>query len=237
MNNELIHLEENLKNILPNITETMLSQLHKYYEILVDYSKKMNLTTITTLDGVYIKHFYDSLLLGKSVDLSCVKSLLDVGTGAGFPGLVIKICFPNIKVVLLEPTRKRCDFLNVVISTLGLKDIDVINERAENYIKNQYETFDIVCARAVAGLNILMELCVPFVKKHGNFVALKGSSFAEEIKESNNATKKLLVKLIKTDEYSLINDEGKRAILVYEKLQNTPRTYPRSYAKIKSLPL
>lgn len=230
-------LEELLINTF-NITDlTILNKLNTYYNMLVETSKVMNLTTIIELEESYIKHFYDSLLLSKSIKLSNDLKLADVGTGAGFPGLVIKICYPNLKVTLIEPIGKRCKFLQSVIDELGLKDIEVINERAEDNIKTSRESFDIVTARAVAALNILMEICVPYVKKDGYFVALKGSSYLDEIENSSNAASKLKVKIAKKDIYNLPQNMGERAILLYKKYDYTPNTYPRMYAKIKKNPL
>ena len=230
-------LEELLINTFNIKDLTIINKLNTYYNMLVETSKVMNLTTIIELEESYIKHFYDSLLLSKSIDLSNELELADVGTGAGFPGLVLKICYPNLKVTLIEPIGKRCKFLQSVIDELGLTDIKVINERAEDYIKTSRESFDIVTARAVAALNILMEICVPYVKKEGYFISLKGASYLEEIENSSNAASKLKVKIAKKDIYNLPQNMGERAILTYKKYDYTPNTYPRMYAKIKKNPL
>ena len=230
-------LEELLINTF-NISDlNTLHNLNIYYNMLVETSKVMNLTTIVELEESYIKHFYDSLLLSKSVDLTKDLTLADVGTGAGFPGLVLKICYPNLNVTLIEPIGKRCKFLQNVIDELGLKNIEVINQRAEDYIKIARESFDVVTARAVASLNILMEICVPYVKKEGCFVALKGASYLEETANSANAASKLKVKLVNKNLYNLPLNMGERAILTYKKHDLTPDTYPRMYAKIKKNPL
>ena len=232
-----VELEELLINTF-NISDlNILNNLNTYYNMLVETSKVMNLTTIVELEESYIKHFYDSLLLSKSVDLTTDLTLADVGTGAGFPGLVLKICYPNLKVTLIEPIGKRCKFLQNVIDELGLKNIEVINQRAEDYIKIARESFDIVTARAVASLNILMEICVPYVKKEGCFVALKGASYLEEVANTGNAATKLKVKLVDKNIYNLPLNMGERAILTYKKYDFTPSTYPRMYAKIKKNPL
>ena len=177
--------------------QSVLDSLYIYYEMLYETSKVMNLTTIVELEEAYIKHFYDSLLMSKVVDLTKELKLADIGTGAGFPGLVIKIVYPNLKVTLIEPIGKRCKFLQSVIDRLELKDIYVINERAEDAVKKYRESFDIVTARAVASLNILSEICVPFVKTNGLFIALKGSSYQEEIDNACRAVGKLKLKLTK----------------------------------------
>ena len=230
-------LEELLINTFNISDSNTLYNLNIYYNMLVETSKVMNLTTIVELEESYIKHFYDSLLLSKSVDLTKDLTLADVGTGAGFPGLVLKICYPNLNVTLIEPIGKRCKFLQNVIDELGLKNIEVINQRAEDYIKIARESFDVVTARAVASLNILMEICVPYVKKQGCFVALKGASYLEEIANSTNAASKLKVKLVNKNLYNLPLNMGERAILTYKKHDLTPNTYPRMYAKIKKNPL
>lgn len=216
---------------------SVLKSLYIYYEMLYETSKVMNLTTIVELEEAYIKHFYDSLLLSKVIDLNETITLADVGTGAGFPGLVLKIIYPNLKVTLIEPLTKRCKFLQSVIDKLELKGIVIVNDRAENAIKTMRESFDVVTARAVASLNILSEICVPFVKLNGVFVALKGSSYQEEIDLSNQAVTKLKVKLFKKELLELPLNMGERAILVYKKYEKTPSTYPRLYAKIKKNPL
>ena len=216
---------------------SVIESLYIYYEMLYETSKVMNLTTIVELEDAYIKHFYDSLLLSNVVDLNQSLTFADIGTGAGFPGLVLKIVFPNLKVTLVEPITKRCKFLQSVIDKLNLKDIVVVNDRAENYIKISRETFDVVTARAVASLNILSEICTPFVKINGVFVALKGSSYQEEIDQACQAVGKLKIKLVKKELFNLPLSLGERAILLYKKYDKTPNMYPRLYAKIKKNPL
>ena len=217
--------------------ESTIESLHIYYETLIEAAKVMNLTTIVELEEAYIKHFYDSLLLSKAVDLTSNLSLADIGTGAGFPGLVLKIVYPNLKVTLIEPIAKRCKFLQSVIDKLQLKDIYVINGRAEDVIKEYRESFDIVTARAVAALNILAEICVPFVKLNGVFIALKGSSYQEEIDSAGHAFSKLKAKYTDKFLFELPQNMGERAIIIYKKIDNTPNIYPRIYAKIKKNPL
>lgn len=230
-------LEQLLKEEFKITNDTILNNLYIYYELLVDTSKVMNLTTITDLMGVYIKHFYDSLLLSKVIDLNDNLHLADIGTGAGFPGLVLKIVYPNLKVTLIEPTTKRCNFLQNVINKLQLENVEVVNERAEKLSDSYRESFDIVTARAVSALNILAELCVPFVKKEGLFIPLKGSSYEDEIQNSKTTCTKLKINLVKKTCFNLPFEMGERAILTYKKLENTSKTYPRIYAKIKKNPL
>ena len=217
--------------------QSTLDSLYVYYETLVETSKVMNLTTIVELEEAYIKHFYDSLLLSKTIDLTKNLTLADVGTGAGFPGLVLKIVYPNLHVTLIEPITKRCKFLQSVIDKLQLKDIYVINGRAEDVIKEYREYFDIVTARAVAALNILAEICVPFVKLNGVFIALKGSSYQEEIDTAGLAFSKLKAKYSSKHVFELPKNMGERAIILYKKIDKTPNIYPRIYARIKKNPL
>lgn len=224
--NELIHLDTRQEEAL-----------YMYYQLLVEWSKQMNLTTITDLSGVYIKHFYDSILALNKMVFKGTATLLDVGTGAGFPGIVLKIVYPDLEVTLLEPTTKRCLFLTKVIQTLQLKGIQVVNERAEHYIKLGRESFDFVVARAVAPLNILVELTIPYVKKGGYFLALKGQNYQEELGFAKNAISKLGAKVEKTATFQLPESSGDRTIIHIQKVKSTPVVYPRVYAKIKSHPL
>lgn len=235
MNKE--QLEAVLKNTFNDITNEALDKLYKYYQMLIESSKVMNLTTITELEDVYIKHFYDSLLLSKVVNLNSSLTLADVGTGAGFPGLVLKIAYPNLDITLIEPTTKRCNFLQKVIDTLGLQKIKILNERSENLALNLRNSFDLVTARAVANLNILSEICVPYVKVNGLFIALKGSNYQEEIDRNFRAEQLLKIKIKQIDNFDLPNNAGKRAIISYQKTKETPNLYPRLYAKIKQKPL
>ncbi|MCM1260990.1 MAG: 16S rRNA (guanine(527)-N(7))-methyltransferase RsmG [Prevotella sp.] len=226
MLNELLHLDTRQEEAL-----------YTYYQLLVEWSKQMNLTTITDLSGVYIKHYYDSILTLNKIEVNEKATLLDVGTGAGFPGIVLKIIYPDLKVTLLEPTTKRCLFLAKVIETLQLEGIQVVNERAEHYIKLARESFDFVVARAVAPLNILVELTIPYVKKGGYFLALKGQNYQEELDFAKNAISKLGAKVEKTATFQLPESSGNRTILHIQKIASTPMAYPRAYAKMKSHPL
>ena len=225
-----------IKSVCPNISDKQLDQLYMYYEILKEESSKMNLTSITEIEEVYIKHFYDSILLAKTIEISN-KTLVDVGTGAGFPGLVLKIIEPSLKLTLIEPTTKRCNFLNKVISKLNLDDVVVINDRAEKAIVNFRESFDIATARAVANLQVLLELLVPFVKVGGYVVPMKGSNIQEEIEQAKNAINKLKTKIVEVKQYMLPKDLGERNIVILNKKEKTLDIYPREYAKIKKKPL
>ena len=162
-------------NLGIEITDKKLEQLEKYYELLIEYNKVMNLTGITEKEDVYLKHFYDSLTISKIIDLNKEESLCDLGSGAGFPGIVIKIFYPKLKIVLVDSLNKRINFLNIVIKELGLQSIEAIHTRIEEYAKENKEKFDVVTARAVAPLNILLELGVNLVKVGKHFVAMKGN--------------------------------------------------------------
>lgn len=208
----------------------------KYYDFLIEENNKYNLTSITKEDEVYIKHFYDSIQLEKIASFENKISLCDVGSGAGFPSIPLKILYPNISLTIIEPTLKRCNFLKNLVKILGLKDVTIINDRAES-ITDKRSSFDIVCARAVASLSILMELCTPLVKVNGLFVSMKGSFYQEELKKSDNAMKELNINIEKIFEYELPKDMGLHSILVFKKNGNTKKIYPRHYSTIKNKPL
>ena len=225
-----------LKKINIEISKTQLQQLEEYYELLVEYNEKINLTSITEKDQVYLKHFYDSLTINKIIDLNTVENLCDVGTGAGFPGLVIKILFPKIHVTLVDSLNKRINFLNDVIKKLNLENIETLHSRIEEYGKNTREKYDVVTARAVAPLNILLEYCLPLVKNGKYFIPLK-ANISREILEINNAKKELKCELVDKVEFLLPYEESVRTILKFEKTGKTNKKYPRDYAQIKKKPL
>ena len=226
MNQDNFILE--LKKLNINITELQLKQLERYYELLVEYNKVMNLTGITIKEEVYLKHFYDSLTIAKVIDLNNYETLCDVGTGAGFPGLVLKIIYPNLKVTLLDSLNKRLNFLNVVIKELNLKDIETVHSRAEEYNKK----FDITVARAVAPLNILLEYCIPLTKVNGYFIAMKGKN-----EEATNALKELNSEIIETNSFLLPIEQSNRTIIKIKKIKETNKKFPRKYSEIKKNPL
>lgn len=217
-----------------NLNENQLKQFEDYLLLLQEWSKKMNLTTITEETEAYIKHFYDSLVLGKYLKNDI--HLADVGTGAGFPGLPLKIGNETLKVDLIEPTTKRCNFLSQVVSDLKLENINIINKRSEDLVDYR-EHYDAITSRAVASLNILIELSIPLLKVGGKMYALKGSSFDEEIKTSKNALKELKCKVTNIYEFDLPLNLGHRAIIEIEKIGSTPNKYPRVFAKVKKQPL
>lgn len=219
-------LENNL--LLSNY---QLSQLNRYYKLLVEVNKVMNLTGITEENEVYEKHFYDSLVFTFNMDLAN-KSIVDVGTGAGFPGLVIAICYPSSKVTLVEPLTKRCNFLSLVVKELKLNNVVIVNKRSEDLIEYR-SCFDIATARAVARLNILLEIIMPLLKVNGIFVSLKGKQGEEEIVEAKNALMKLNCEVIDIQKINLFTDNDTR-INIFVKLKGMiDKKYPRNYSQIK----
>jgi len=213
------------------INEDRIKKLDKYHELLVEYNKVMNLTGITEKEEVYLKHFYDSLTIVKTVNLKEETSLCDIGTGAGFPGLVLKIIFPNLKVTLLDSLNKRVEFLKVVIDELKLDDIEVIHARAEEYALKNRNKFDITTARAVAHLSILLEYAIPMTKENKYFIALK-ANVNEELIEINNALLKLNTILVKKEEFDLPIENSKRTIVMFKKNKDNIK-FPRKNSEIK----
>ena len=222
---------EELKNIGIEINNNQLKQLEKYYELLVEYNKVMNLTGITEIKDVYLKHFYDSLTVFKIINLNEYSTLCDIGTGAGFPGIVLKIVFPNLNVTLVDSLNKRINFLNIVIKELGLKDITTYHCRVEEYATLNREKFDIVTSRAVATTNILLEYSIPMIKVGGYFVAMKGN--IENEPNCTNALKILNSKLINKLEFKLPIEKSNRTLLLFKKYSETNRKYPRRNIEIK----
>lgn len=215
------------------LTSNQKEQYEEYYKLIYDYNQKMNLTGIDDKVGVYLKHFYDSLLIAPNIPTE-KKKVADLGSGAGFPGIVLAIYYPNNKFYLIEPTKKRCDFLEIVINELKLHNVEVINERAEALQKEQY---DIVVSRAVASLNILLELSIPILKTNGLLIAQKGKQGKEELKKSKEALKTLKSSLVKAYEEELPFEKSRRYNILIKKDQNTPDKYPRNYGQIKKAPL
>lgn len=213
-----------------------MDKLELYYEFLISENQKYNLTAITNKEEVFIKHFEDSLSVEKIIDLNNLSTICDVGSGAGFPGVVLKIKYPHLKLTIIEPTLKRCNFLSQLVLKLGLKDVIIINGRAED-MKNMRESFDLVVARAVSSLPILLELCIPLVKVKGYFIALKGSNYKLEVNDSSNALKLLSSTIEESLEYELSNNYGTHSLIKVLKLNKTNNNYPRLYKDIKNKPL
>lgn len=217
------------------LSEYQLNQLDKYYNMLVEYNKNVNLTAITEYNQVLLKHFYDSLTITKVIELTNQK-VCDIGTGAGFPGIVLKIAYPNLEITLVESLTKRCVFLNEVIKELDLKNIKVVNQRAEEFSQNNIEYFDIITSRAVAKLNILLELSIKSLKIGGYYVALK-ANVDEEIKSISTCLTKLNASLESITTFNLPIDNSLRNIIKIKKDGPTPLSYPRRYNEIKKRPL
>ena len=208
----------------------------KLSTLLKDEAEKVNLTAIKDEAGIIEKHFFYSLLLAKSLPLNN-QILLDLGSGAGFPGIPLKIAFPSLKVTLLEPTVKKARFLAQVINQLKLREIVVIAERAETFANREREQYDIVVARAVSQLNILLELALPLVHLDGFFIAYKGAKAGEEIQDSQNALRILGGQIHEIVLEKLPTESDRRAILIIKKTTSTPVEFPRQYGTIKKRPL
>ena len=217
------------------LTEHQLNQFNRYYELLIEWNERMNLTAITNKKEVYLKHFYDSITVGFDFELND-QSICDVGAGAGFPSIPLKIVYPNLSITIVDSLDKRITFLNYLINELGLEDVQAVHARAEDYVKDHRESFDIVTARAVARLNILDELCLPLVKLNGYFITLKGLKATEELTEAKKGIEILGGKVRNEVSFTLQNDEHRCNIFI-EKVKETPKKYPRNFGQIKKKPL
>ena len=224
-----------VKKLNIDIDDSKLDKLNKYYEMLIEYNKVMNLTAITEKEQVYLKHFYDSLTILKIINLNDYNNLCDFGTGAGFPGIVLKIFYPHLNITLIDSLNKRIIFLNEVIDKLSLKNITAIHGRIEEYGLNNREIYDIVTCRAVASTNILLEYAIPITKVGGYFICLKGNM--ENEPSYNKALEKLKVKEENKIEFSLPFENSKRTIIKFKKDTKTSQLFPRKYKDIKNKPL
>ena len=215
------------------VTDRQLQQFERYADLLIEWNEKFNLTSITGREDIYVKHFYDSILPSLYRDLK--GSLADVGSGAGFPGIPLKIMYPDLEVTLIEPTGKRCTFLNEVISQLSLDKITVVNMRSEDYARENVR-FDFVTARAVAELNILTELCLPLVKTDGHFIVMKGPKAYQELENASRAIRVLGGTVREVREIPLSSDQTRVLIDIQKTSEHDPK-YPRNYSQIKKKPL
>ena len=215
------------KELNISLSNEQINKFYDYMNLLIEWNKVMNLTGITDPKEIILKHFIDSLTALDRIDKN--QTIIDVGTGAGFPGIPIKIAYPKTKVVLLDSLNKRINFLNEVISKLDLKDITTVHGRAEDFgnNKNHRERYDIAIARAVAPLNILLEYLMPFVKQDGKCICMKGTDVKEELERGTNAINVLGGKLTDTTEFNLPHTDMNRTIIEVKKVKNTPGAYPR----------
>ena len=214
------------------LNEEMLNKLDTFYNLLISWQEKINLTTITKKEECYLKHFYDSLTLIKEIDLTKPLKVLDVGTGAGFPGIVLKIVFPNLKITLLDSLNKRINYLNEIIKELELQDIETKCLRVEDYARESKEEYDLIVARAVAHLGILIETTMPLLKINSYLIAMK-SNIKEEIKEASKILNNINAKIVSINTFILPIENSTRTLVKIQKQDKTPTKYPRSYGKIK----
>ncbi len=224
-----LKFEEMLDEFNISYTDRMIEQFNLYYDILIQWNKFMNLTGITEYYDVTVKHFIDSLSIVKIIDMTNVTSLIDVGTGAGFPGVPIKIIFPHIKICLLDSLNKRVKFLNEIISKLDLDNISALHGRAEEIAKRgEYrEKYDLCVSRAVANLSSLSEYCLPFVKKGGQFISYKSSDIDKELLSSKHAISVLGGEIEDIIKFKLPNTDIDRSLILINKVNETNRKYPR----------
>lgn len=237
MLNNFEKFQKEAEKLSIHLSDKQLEQFQKYYEMLVEKNKVMNLTGITDWDEVLEKHYLDSISLIRAVDLNTNLSVMDMGTGAGFPGIPLKIAFPELHITLADSLNKRVFFLQEVIDALGLEDIEAIHGRAEELARDKKyrEKYDLVVSRAVANLSTLSEYCLPFVKIGGNFVSYKSGEIEEEIQNSKSAIFLLGGKLKNTVKFEL--GESGRSFVVIDKINGTPNTYPRKAGTPTKKPL
>lgn len=222
-------LEKGLAEYNLSLTDRQKDQFVQYGTMLQEWNRKMNLTAITESREIAVKHFLDSLSGIRVMDFTKIETMIDLGTGAGFPGIPLKIMFPEVQVMLADSLNKRISFLHSVIEQIELYDIAAVHGRAEDLArKPEYrEKFDLCTSRAVANLSVLSEYCLPFVKTDGYFLSYKGSDAEQEIKEANTAITRLGGSLEKTDCFTLPSNEGSRTLVLIKKVKETPKKYPR----------
>lgn len=227
---------EELKKLNIKVTDEMLEKLDIYCNFLLEYNKHTNLTSIKEENDIYLKHFYDSLTLTKVIDLNKENTLLDIGSGAGFPGMVLKIFFPHLKVYLIDSNNKKCKFLLELKEKLNVDNLEVYNNRIENLYSEFLNSIDIVTARAVTNLPVLTELAIPLVKANKYFIAMKGNA-EEELENSMYAIKQLNCSIDNVITFDLYNNSGVRTLISIKKNKNTELKNIRPYDKIIKKPL
>lgn len=220
-----------LKKLNIELTKEKLEKLESFYKLLIEKNKVMNLTAITEKEEVYLKHFYDSITVCKIINVNKKISICDLGTGAGFPGIVLKIVFPNIKITLVDSLEKRCKFLEEVKKELDL-DINIECSRIEEFSLKNKEKYDVLISRAVAKTSIILELGIQSLKVNGFYILMK-SNVEEELKNIDNCLNKLNLTLLKKEEFELPKEHSKRTLLMFKKNKSTDNNYPREYSKIK----
>lgn len=222
-----------------SLSTLQLEQFEQYYKTLVEWNEKMNLTGITEREQVYLKHFYDSLSVAFNFDMGSVSTIADIGSGAGFPSIPLKIAYPHLKVTIVDSLNKRILFLKELVSQLGLSDTECVHGRAEDIARlpKYRDQFDLVTARAVARLQVLNEFCLPFAKKDGTFIAMKGSEIEEELNDSSFSLTELKGKVVRVLKMQLPIEESLRHFVEIHKLAATPAKYPRKAGIILKEPL
>ncbi|WP_340005909.1 16S rRNA (guanine(527)-N(7))-methyltransferase RsmG [Paenibacillus sp. FSL K6-0276] len=239
MDNTEVQFTQLLQERGITLTAEQLEQFDLYYKELVSWNEKMNLTGITEREQVYTKHFYDSISLAFFLNINEINNLADIGSGAGFPGIPLKICFPHLKLTIIDSLSKRISFLQHVCTKLKLTDVQLIHGRAED-IARQFthrDAYDLVTARAVARLSLLNEFCLPFTRKDGVFAAMKGNDPSEELSEAKYSLKELRAQLGKVESFSLPVEESARHIVIIRKTGATPAKYPRKAGIPSKTPL
>ena len=228
--------DETKKNGM-ELSDKQIAQFNLYYELLTAKNKVMNLTAITEYNDVVKKHFIDSMMISRVLDMKKINSLCDVGTGAGFPGIPLKIVYPHLHLTLVDSVGKRVNFLSEVVEQIGLEDVEAIHSRTEDLAHNSKyrEKYDLVTARAVASMNVLSEYCIPYAKIGGYFAAYKSGNIEEEIENAKNAVKTLGGKIEKKDMFELY--EMGRSIVLIRKVNSTPKIYPRKAGTPSKNPL
>ncbi|MEB7425310.1 16S rRNA (guanine(527)-N(7))-methyltransferase RsmG [Mammaliicoccus sciuri] len=220
---------DTLKESGITLTDKQIKQFGTYFEMLVEWNEKINLTAVTEKEEVYLKHFFDSVTPSFYIDFNEIETICDVGAGAGFPSIPLKIVYPHLQITIVDSLNKRIKFLNELAASLDLDKVNFVHDRAETFGKSQQyrESFDLVTARAVARLSVLSELCIPLVKKGGQFVALKGSQGNEELEDAQFAISVLGGEVKTVNEFTLPLEESMRQIITIDKLRQTPKKYPR----------
>jgi len=221
--------EKGVKELGISLNQDQIGQFLKYYEMLIEWNKVMNLTGITEFDEVIVKHFLDSLAIVKVCDMEKIETVIDIGSGAGFPGIPLKIAFPHLQVTLLDSLKKRVNFLDEVIQEIKVDEIETIHGRAEDFANDEsYRArFDLSVSRAVANLSTLSEYCLPFARVGGEFISYKSGEIAKEIKDAKRAIGILGGEIISDEVFTLLDTEMERSFVVIKKKGKTPKKYPR----------